>query len=90
MEVSFGRFASAQPKPERPVSVNSHSGNDDAAWRAANAAVLFFDELYVSIAQGGEKRFNVFRLNLVGWGQVIQLIECDGAGRLCKRDCASD
>jgi hypothetical protein len=42
---------------------------------AANEAVLFFDELYVRIAQGGEKGSIVFRLNLVRWSQVIQPIE---------------
>jgi hypothetical protein len=73
MEVSLSPIHSIQPKPERPVPVNSHSGNDDAALREANEAVLFFGGLYVRIAQGGEKGFNIFRLNLVGWSQLIQI-----------------
>jgi hypothetical protein len=44
-----------------------------------NEAALF-DEIYVRLAQRGEQGLDVFQLNLAGRGQVIQLIERDGAG----------
>jgi hypothetical protein len=51
---------------------------------------LFFDELYVRLAEGGQEGFDVFRPKKVGWDQIIQLIECDDAGRICDLYCPSD
>jgi hypothetical protein len=69
----FGRFIRANPSRSARFPSTHIPGITTPP--GAAEAILFFDELYVRIAQCGEKGFNVFRLNLVGWSHVIQLIE---------------